>query len=434
MAITPRSARTLVSAAVACLALLASATGASGASWASLRPSAAAPVGRASIPTPGQDSVLYAVSCTSSTSCWAVGSYKNLNGASIDQALHWNGRTWTLVTTPGATSTDTIGLNSLFAVTCATPASCWAVGIREGRDRAEHDQVLHWNGRRWSLVAAPDPATAGGFSGLNGIRCTSSASCWAVGSSTKNGTAPGLNMVLHWNGRRWSQVTVPNPGGSAKGDINEVNGVRCTSSASCWAVGDYGTSSFTGGTDLNLVLHWDGRKWSRVATPDPGGTASGDFSLLQSVSCPSPGSCWAVGAYGSHGIQSTSLNQALHWNGRKWSRVATPDPDGTGGGASNLLFDLACTSSASCWAVGGYGTILSSQGVQLNQALHWDGGKWSLVPTPDPGGTANLDTNFLSGVRCTSAASCWAVGDSQQAGRARVNQALHWNGSRWSAR
>jgi hypothetical protein len=432
MEITPRSARTLVSAAIACLALLASATGALGASAASLRPPVAAPAGRASIPTPGQDSVLYAVSCTSSASCWAVGKYQNPHGVSVDQAMHWNGRAWSLVTTPGDGSTVKNSLSALFAVTCITPASCWAVGIREGRDRSVHDHVLHWNGRRWSLVTVPDPSTAGGFGGLNGVRCTAPASCWAVGTFSKNGTAPGLNLVLHWNGRRWSLVTVPNPGGTAKGDINELNGVRCISSASCWAVGDYGTSPFMGGTDLNQVLHWNGRKWSLVATPDPGGTGSGDFSLLQSVSCPSPGSCWAVGAYGSQGIVSTSLNQALHWNGRKWSVVATPDPDGTGAGANNLLFDMACTSSASCWAVGGYG-IVRGGGVQLNEALHWNGRRWSLVVTPDPGGTASGDTNFLSGVRCTSAASCWAVGDSQPAGGPDVNQALHWNGSRWSA-
>ncbi len=432
MAITSKPGRAWVPGAVACLALLGSVTGALGAeaSAASRSSPAAAPDRRAAIPAPGQESVLYAVSCTSSASCWAVGRYRNLNGALVDQALHWNGRAWSLVTTPGAGSTK--GFSALFAVTCNMPASCWAVGIRS-IGRSEHDQVLHWNGRRWSLVSAPDPATAtGGGSGLTGVRCTSPASCWAVGVSMKSGTAPSLNLILHWNGRRWSLVSVPNPGGAATGDISELSGVRCTSSASCWAVGDYGTSILIGGTDLNQALRWNGRKWSLVATPDPGGTGSGDFSQLSSVSCPSPGSCWAVGAYGSHGILSTSLNQALHWNGRKWSLVATPDPDGTGPGANNLLIDLACTSSASCWGVGAYG-ITRGQGVQLNQALHWDGRRWSLVATPDPGGTASRDTNFLSGVRCTSAASCWAVGASQPVGGAAVNQALHWNGTRWSA-
>jgi hypothetical protein len=436
MAITSTLARARASGAVTCLVLVQLATGAlgAGASTASGGPPAAAPDGRASVPAPGQESVLYAVSCTSSANCWAVGRYKNLNGALVDQALHWNGRAWSLVTTPGAGGSNTKALGALFGVTCTLPASCWAVGERGMPDGSEHDQVLHWNGRRWSLVAAPDPGAAtGGGSELSGVRCTPSANCWAVGSSRKSSTAPSLNLILHWNGRRWSLVSAPNPGGAATGHISELGGVRCTSSASCWAVGDYGTSSSTGGTDLNQALHWNGRKWSLVATPDPGGTGSGDFSLLNTVSCPSTGSCWAVGAYGSRGIMSTSLNQVLHWNGRKWSLVATPDPDGTGAGANNLLFDLACTSSVSCWGVGGYGTTLG-HGVQLNQALHWNGRKWSLVATPDPGGTAIGDSNFLSGVRCTSAASCWAVGDSQPAGGADVNQALRWNGSRWSAR
>src|SRR5215472_15205947 len=163
MAITGKHGRTWVPGAVACLALLGSLTGALGAeaSAASRSSPTAAARGGAAIPAPGRESVLYAVSCTSSASCWAVGKYQNPNGASVDQAMHWNGRAWSLVTTPGDGSTVKNSLTALFAVS-----------IREGRDRSEHDQVLHWNGRRWSLVTVPDPSTAGGFGGLNGVRCT----------------------------------------------------------------------------------------------------------------------------------------------------------------------------------------------------------------------------------------------------------------------
>jgi hypothetical protein len=59
---------------------------------------------------------------------------------------------------------------------------------------------------------------------------------------------------------------------------------------------------------------------------------------------------------------------------------------------------------------------------------------WALVSTPDPGGTANLDSNTLRAVRCTTASNCWAVGDAQKKGGADLNQALFWNGTKWSSK
>jgi hypothetical protein len=44
-------------------------------------------------------------------------------------------------------------------------------------------------------------------------------------------------------------------------------------------------------------------------------------------------------------------------------------------GASNQLGGAACTSSRNCWAVGSYGSI--DVGSERNQALHWNGKKWS---------------------------------------------------------
>jgi hypothetical protein len=374
MAITFRSARVWVPGVVSCLVLLGQATGAlaNEASAASHTASDAAPAGRPFIPAPGQVSVLQGVSCPSVTSCWAVGTYRNAGGAEVNQ-------------------------------------------------------VLHWNGRRWSLVSVPSPGgTTGGFSGLRRVACVSPASCWAVGDFSKL-HGPGFNQILHWDGRRWSLVPSPDPGGITTGSFSALLGVRCTSAGSCWAVGDYSR----GRTDLNQVLHWNGRKWSQVRTPDPGGTASGDFSALNAVSCTSPASCWAVGGYGSSGSSFTALNEVLHWNGRTWSLASSPDPDGTGAGASNFLSDVVCTSAANCWAVGNYGSTRGG-GVILNQALHWDGTAWSQAPTPNPAGTVSGAASFLRGVRCASPASCWAVGRDAPAGQSDRNQALRWNGSTWS--
>jgi hypothetical protein len=229
--------------------------------------------------------------------------------------------------------------------------------------------------------------------------------------------------VLHWNGMKWRLVTAPN---RAIGGTNVLSDVRCTSPSSCWAVGD----SSDGRTELNQILHWNGRRWSDFATPDPGGTRKGDVSALRGVTCTSPSGCWAVGDYGNSGRAGKTLNQALRWNGKRWTLATSPEPGGTRAGASSALSDVSCTSSADCWAAGSYVAVRTR--AVLNQALHWNGRTWSLVKTPNPAGTANGDSDNLYGIGCASSAMCWAAGLTAQVGEYWLSQLLNWNGTRWS--
>jgi hypothetical protein len=66
-------------------------------------------------------------------------------------------------------------------------------------------------------------------------------------------------------------------------------------------------------------------------------------------------------------------------HGKKWTKVTAPDPDGTGAGKGNELFAATCVSSANCWAVGNYGSTTVGDGVGRNEALHWNGKKWSPI-------------------------------------------------------
>jgi hypothetical protein len=43
--------------------------------------------------------------------------------------------------------------------------------------------------------------------------------------------------MLHWNGRGWRRVATPNPGNSGYGE--ELLAVAGTSCSNLWAVGDY---------------------------------------------------------------------------------------------------------------------------------------------------------------------------------------------------
>src|SRR5262249_30980707 len=139
------------------------------------------------------------------------------------------------------------------------------------------------------------------------------------------------DLLLHSTGGDWFGGPTPNPAGQAKGALNELTAVRCTSAASCWAVGD---SKRPGAARRDQILHWTGMKWTSVSAPAPGGTGKGHFSQLRDVSCVSARNCWAVGRYGfekatSTGDSEVDLTQVLHWTGKKWSLVSSPNPGGT---------------------------------------------------------------------------------------------------------
>jgi len=194
-------------------------------------------------------------------------------------------------------------------------------------------------------VASPDPGGSGNDNDLFAVAATSHSDAWAVGEII---TSTGVQtLALHWNGSKWAQVASPNPE-----TTSELFGVGATSAANAWAVGEV-----TAGTsEQTLVLHWNGSKWARVASPNPGGRANDN--VLDGVAVTSTSSAWAVGSYETAAGQSTII---LHWNGRKWAQVATPNL-----GTDNGLSGVAATSASNAWAVGYFKT----SGPEQTLALH----------------------------------------------------------------
>lgn len=288
----------------------------------------------------------------------------------------------------------TSALSGLSAASCISASDCWAVG--DSGSAGEH-----WNGTRWSPVTLAAPGSAV----LSAVTCTSRSNCWAVGR-TANGT-----LAERWNGTDWSSV--PTPGGAS--EPSALFGVSCVTDSSCWAVGSYFTAADPPATQT-LAEHWDGSAWAVEKMPH---LATGGYNFLNAVACRSGSDCWATG-------DSANYHRTLaeHWNGEAWSVVATPDTTSSG----NVLNGLACSSSSDCWATG--------QGAGKALAERWNGSVWSIVATPDPssgvsgfaGGSSELGG---SSVQCVSASNCWAVGfaDRQQTTLVLVE---HWNGTAWS--
>ena len=350
-------------------------------------------------PDNANDNVLNGVSCTSRMFCVAVGYHVTKKGVSKTLVESWNGTTWSIVSAPDKGS----GANTLNGVSCTSSTFCVAVGDYSSYG---YDTLVEtWNGSHWSITPSPGEDR---YTDLYGVSCTSSNFCEAVGYYTNphmHGT-----LVETWNGTTWSIVSTPDKGSEA----NTLNGVSCTSDLFCVAVGYHNNSS---NVARNLVETWNGSQWSVAPTSDKGSGAN----TLNGVSCKSSTFCVAVGDYSAYGYYTLVET----WNGLHWSITPSPGED-----RYTDLYGVSCTSSNFCEAVGYY----TNPHVQGTLVETWDGSSWSITPSPDPSvsGTGYRGVNSLSGVSCTSALFCEAAGFYNNSSNVARNLVETWNGSQWS--
>src|ERR1700733_1881252 len=118
--------------------------------------------------------------------------------------------------------------------------------------------------------ASASAATSAGL--LNAVAAVSAKNVWAVGCS--GGCNGPDSLILHWNGKRWSKVAGPDPGAG----LVETTAVSAVSASNVWAVG-YACDTAGCKTFKTLIVHWNGRKWSRVHSP----TASKTSTTLYGV-------------------------------------------------------------------------------------------------------------------------------------------------------
>lgn len=120
---------------------------------------------------------LTSISCVSASSCIAVGNFKNSVGKTTVMAERWNGISWSLQEArepTGAVSSE------LLSVSCPSSESCVAVGTYKNSAGTVRTLGERWNGKEWVLETTPNPpgSTA---SVWQGVSCTGPEECQAVG-------------------------------------------------------------------------------------------------------------------------------------------------------------------------------------------------------------------------------------------------------------
>jgi hypothetical protein len=311
---------------------------------------------------------LTAVSCTSSTFCFATANNEKLIGT-FSYGETWDGSKWTL------REMIELGSLKLVGVSCASSTFCMAVGSKEESGKVVNS-AYEWNGTKWTAETAPNPS--GNSNRLTAVSCTSSTFCFATGYRAG---AVSYTYGESWDGSKWTLQEEAAPLGTLP-----IAGVSCTSSTFCMAVGSHTESN---GNVVNLADKWNGTKWTAETTPNE----TGKSNQLTAVSCTSSTFCFATG----YDAERAAGSYGETWNGSEWTLHEAA-------GEGLKFAGVSCTSTF-CTAVG---TLIRTGFVDAPAADKWTiaSSAWSGSERLQPTGK----NDHLVAVSCVS--SCTAVGSS----------------------
>jgi hypothetical protein len=278
--------------------------------------------------------------------------------------------------------------NELKGVAAVSATDIWAVGewnpTSDPASTLRRTLIEHWNGTSWQLVTSPNESFSGvDLTTLEAVATVSNTFAWAVGHGDDFSTLKSTTFILRWNGTQWSRVPSPNPGGSTL--PNKLFDVAVVSATNAWAVGEQNYPQKA------LILHWNGTSWTNVAN-----------------SC--GGSLYGVTAISATSLLAVGEATTCRYNGASWTRVAPVEPV--------TLLDVAAVSSSLAWAVGRRVYCTPYFCTSASVLHRWNGSQWSKVSHPM--------FSTLNGIDAVTATDAWAVGDSASSGAV-----LHWNGTAW---
>jgi hypothetical protein len=362
----------------------------------------------------GLSSPCRAVSCPTASFCVAVGQYQitTTDNAAVIETL--SGGSWTAMQAPvpgdAAAGPSPQPFAALQSVWCASPTSCVAVGSYVNASGNTAGFIDTLSGTTWATATTPVPSDAAGtLSDLKGVSCPTASSCVATGTyRTTAGGIDGLFAMLA--GSTWTASAAPAATNAATGasQVTQPFQVACASAASCVVAGQY---TDTGGNHPGYIATLSGGTWSAIAAPVPSDAATGGPGLstvLYGASCGAPTVCTVVGWYPDTGGGQHGLIDTL--SGSSWSTQAAPVPaNAAPGSVSTQLQTVSCPTPAFCTAVGYYQTAGPVTTGLVDTLV---GGSWRAMTAPVPS-NATATTNYLSNAKyvdCYSPVACNVVG------------------------
>ena len=382
-------------------------------------------------PNATQGNELSGVTCTSASDCWAVGDY-NTGSVGGWRALieHWNGTAWSIVTSPNTSGTQYY----LRDVTCASASDCWAVGhsltvpgglssisgrlgVEGGDNVLIGGFVISGTGAKQVLVRALGPTLSQfGVTGVlqNPVLELHNSAGAVILSNDNWGQAPNAQSIppnfRPPNGLESAILINLNPGAYTA----VVRGVNNTTGVGLVEIYDLSPTSSSHLTSISargLVQVGDGVMIAGVAVQ------SGSKNVLVRALGPTLAGFGISNPLANPTLELHDANGALISSNDNWKSTQQAEIAATGKAPPNDLESAIMRTLAP----GNYTAIVrgvnNTSGVALVEVYalnipfntlteHWNGTAWSIVTSPNAS-----QGNVLSGVTCTSASDCWAVGE-----------------------
>jgi hypothetical protein len=359
---------------------------------------------------PAPQAGLDGISCMWARKCTAVGTYQDSSGnGQAMEATETSGR-WgqaAEVTAPSNAATNPD--SSLGGISCTPAGSCVAVGsYLDSSGNGEPMEATETSGRWGQAAEIPAPSNAGTDPNavLKGISCTSEGNCTAVGTyedSSGNGQA----MEATETSGTWdqaAQVTAPSNTGTNPEAL--LYSISCTSAGNCAGVGSYLDSS--GHLQAMEATETSGT-WEQAAEVSaPSNTGSNPEAVLKGISCAPAHKCTAVGQYLDSSGNGEAM-QAAETKGRWGQATEVTAPSNAGTNPSAKLYAVSCTSARTCTAAGTYeDTAGHPQAMEATETS----GRWEQAAQVTAPSNADINPQAdLSGISCTWAGNCTAVGE-----------------------
>lgn len=364
----------------------------------------------------GGYAAITSVSCAAAGDCNAGGYYAS---ASVDriptvQALvvTETGGTW-------HTAKKVLGMGSLnrrspgaevFSVSCGAAGECSAGGAYTDISRLQQAFIVTETGGIWG-TAQEVPGTAdlnvGGQGEITSVSCAATGECSAGGlyASSSTDHIPTVQAFVDTEtGGTWGTAQeVPGSGALNTGGYAQISSVSCAAPGECSAGGEY-TDRFSG--TQTLVVDQTGGTWGTAQKiRDSGGLNKGGLAMVNSVSCPAPGDCAAVGAYMDANFSTQAF--VADESGGTWGTAryvsGTAYLDKGSPGATAVT--VSCGAVGDCSLGGHY--YAHTTGIQQAFVASETSGTWGSAQQID-GAVVLHKGQFaaVESVSCTSAGNC----------------------------
>lgn len=304
---------------------------------------------------------------------------------------------WSQTSTPA-------GSNSFYAVAAFARNDVWAVGSHyDGID--DRPLAEHFDGNRWTTVTVPAPGSGAAY--LRGVGGSSGTDLWAVGYQTTPSNAQ-QSLTEHYDGAAWTIIPSANPASV----VVYLSSIVAPATDDVWAAGHYLDNT---GVYRTLAERWNGSSWTIVTTPNVG---NGD-NALNGLAATGPNDVWTVG-YSSSTPGGSSATLILHFDGATWSVVPSPSPSLT-----SSLSSVVALADGTVWTAGFY-----YDGTQARTLLlRGDVSGFVSVPGED----YPSEGNVLNGIAASGPGDIWAAGYHYPNGTSDYQGLIeHYDGQQWS--